>query len=280
MARGCAQTDKNKISFLKKKEQFFFSKKKAPQISFCPRMTKHGLLMNVAEEVFCFAYGLNGFPKVEHLQLIPQIMKKHECSFYAVAALLYGTSYNSLLGELRAQVPCYVPQKAHTLHMTKLPDYCVYDKNKDVDFTYLYDATNIPLVRILDVLAPKQRIYLTTQIAEYRAKLHIEQRFNICSYPGETKKTRVCSLGPFLKKRLYEIGIASDKPIHWSFFAKLARRKSEKFQKVFGANTPLACHIVPKNIIVRLQNGIYSLSWCVIFCFEVRCVRWRVGVWV
>jgi hypothetical protein len=58
------------------------------------------------------AYGLNGQKKVDHVTLKQEMMALTGCSERAVQAVLYGSSYNELLGKLRAQVPGYVPQKA------------------------------------------------------------------------------------------------------------------------------------------------------------------------
>jgi hypothetical protein len=70
------------------------------------------------------AYGLNGQKKVDHTILKQEMMSLTGCSERAVQAVLYGSSYNELLGKLRVQVPGYVCQKASDgADFTLLPYY-------------------------------------------------------------------------------------------------------------------------------------------------------------
>lgn len=69
--------------------------------------TKCGKLSNVAELIFCMAYGLDGFGKINHDVGIPFWMAQYNCSFRAIASLLYGSTYDSKLGKWRACVPNY-----------------------------------------------------------------------------------------------------------------------------------------------------------------------------
>jgi hypothetical protein len=51
---------------------------------------QQGKLIAVAKSTFCRAYGLNGFKRVKHGELIRQIMDETGCSRRSMCMLLYG----------------------------------------------------------------------------------------------------------------------------------------------------------------------------------------------
>jgi len=97
---------------------------------FCPNRKKQthnplgGKLVTVAVMFFERAYGLNGQKRVDHETLKEEMMSLTGCSERAVQAVLYGSSYNDLLGGLRAQIPNYMARKSSEIvDVTSLPFY-------------------------------------------------------------------------------------------------------------------------------------------------------------
>mmetsp|Transcript_19706 Transcript_19706/g.39043 ORF Transcript_19706/g.39043 Transcript_19706/m.39043 type:complete len:614 (+) Transcript_19706:66-1907(+) len=66
-----------------------------------------GKLQTLAAGYFERAYGLNGKAKEDHDDLCKEAMAETTCSRRAFRELIYGHSYQSTLGELRAMVPGY-----------------------------------------------------------------------------------------------------------------------------------------------------------------------------
>ena len=71
-----------------------------------------GKLKQQARAIFERAYGLNGRQREEHPQLCEEVMRSTQCSHKSFEELVYGHSYDTELGDLRAQVADYRPREA------------------------------------------------------------------------------------------------------------------------------------------------------------------------
>lgn len=90
----------------------------------------HGKLAILAKEYFCQAYGLESRVKKSHAHVIAEAIKETHCSQRAVQALLYGTTYNDQLQELRELVPNYKPQNIRdTAFCAENLDFYNFDGN-------------------------------------------------------------------------------------------------------------------------------------------------------
>jgi len=67
----------------------------------------HGWLQDSCHEIFCQAYGLDGFKRIDHRDLYRKLVEKHQCSRRSFLELVYAHSYQDSLGKLREQVPNY-----------------------------------------------------------------------------------------------------------------------------------------------------------------------------
>lgn len=86
-----------------------------------------GKLVAVAVMFFERAYGLNGHKRIDHDTLKEEMMQLTGCSERAVNAVLYGSSYNEVLGHLRAQIPGYVLRKSTEIHDPTILPFYNYD---------------------------------------------------------------------------------------------------------------------------------------------------------
>lgn len=99
-----------------------------------------GKLHDVAETLFCIAYGLNGFPKIQHEIAIPFWMSHYNCSFRAIAALLYGNTYNDILGKWRACVKNYDKNLyLNTISLDNLPVFSKFDAHSRLQYKTTLD---------------------------------------------------------------------------------------------------------------------------------------------
>lgn len=87
-----------------------------------------GKLADVAHELFCRAYGICGYMREPHAELVKEFVSKTACSGRAVHACIYGTSYESLT-HLRSMVENYpqrelaeIPKKMHQQRSTHTSD--------------------------------------------------------------------------------------------------------------------------------------------------------------
>ena len=100
-----------------------------------------GKLKDVAETLFCVAYGLNGFEKIQHEIAIPFWMTYYNCSFRAIAALLYGCTYNVVLGKWRACVKNYDGKnlKLDGISLDNLPICSKFDAHSQLQYKTTLD---------------------------------------------------------------------------------------------------------------------------------------------
>lgn len=99
----------------------------------------YGKLHADAERLFCVAYGLNGYPKINHAIAIPFWMMRYGCSLRAMLALLYGKSYHTLLQQWRQLVPLYNKEiNLDNISLDNLPPVSNFDGAQSYVFNCYY----------------------------------------------------------------------------------------------------------------------------------------------
>lgn len=174
-----------------------------------------GKLSDDAEFIFCSAYGLNNYSKINHAIAIPFWMLHYGCSFQAITSLLYGSSYDDRLAKWRACVPTYnsmnfnkdmttfdhLPQVANFnaySTLKSLPTIATHDTNdnkaiqqlmKKYGFSFsvtMDDANNnnnnatsetFQLAAIWHILNLHQRVWIALQVAKTMHILRNEHTF-------------------------------------------------------------------------------------------------------
>lgn len=77
-----------------------------------------GLLQSLTVETFERAHGLNGREREDNTALFHEINRKTNCSAMSFYRLLYGHSYQSLLKDVRAQLPNYPTKQKGVFYQT------------------------------------------------------------------------------------------------------------------------------------------------------------------
>lgn len=90
-----------------------------------------GKLKAIARVVFERAYGLNRRSREDHEALCLEVMRLTQCSRKSFCELVYGHSYASELGDLRALVPGYKPKEPRKRPGTKMKQN---DHTRNVSF--------------------------------------------------------------------------------------------------------------------------------------------------
>lgn len=132
-------------------------------------METNGKLAHVAELLFCLAYGLNGYGKIHHAICIPFWMSHYNCSFCAIASLLYGTSYKQTLSKWRACVANYftTPIDLKTLSLLNLPAVSNFDAHSVLQ----YKTANNIAVSTTDFDPAMQRVLRHSRLPFYKLVL-------------------------------------------------------------------------------------------------------------